>query len=63
MKVVRTYATTANLGPGFDTFGLCLDLYNEYSFEVANEYIIEGFNERYNKPSNNLIIQRVMLFI
>ena len=57
MKVVRTYATTANLGPGFDTFGLCLDLYNEYSFEVANEYIIEGFNERYNKPSNNLIIQ------
>ena len=26
---VRTPATTANLGPGFDTFGLALDLWNE----------------------------------
>ena len=57
MKIVRTFATTANLGPGFDAFGLCLDLYNDYSFEISNEYIIEGFDERFSNPTNNLIIQ------
>ena len=57
MKIVRTFATTANLGPGFDAFGLCLDLYNDYSFEISNEYIIEGFDERFSSPANNLIIQ------
>lgn len=57
MKIVRTFATTANLGPGFDAFGLCLDLYNDYIFEISNEYIIEGFDERFSSPANNLIIQ------
>ena len=40
MKIVRTYATSANLGPGFDAFGICLNLYNEYAFEVSNKYEI-----------------------
>ena len=34
MKVtVRVPATTANLGPGFDSFGLALTLYNDISLE------------------------------
>ncbi len=57
MKIVRTYATSANLGPGFDAFGICLNLYNEYSFEVSDKYEIKEFNERYQNPSNNLIIE------
>lgn len=57
MKIVRTYATSANLGPGFDAFGICLNLYNEYSFEVSNEYEIQEFNEKYQNPKNNLIIK------
>lgn len=57
MKIVRTYATSANLGPGFDAFGICLNLYNEYSFEVSNEYEITEFNNKYKDPANNLIIQ------
>jgi homoserine kinase len=54
MKIVRTYATSANLGPGFDAFGICLNLYNEYAFEVSNKYEINEFNEKYKKPENNL---------
>ena len=57
MKIVRTYATSANLGPGFDAFGICLNLYNEYSFEVSDKYEIKEFNEKYQEPSNNLIIK------
>ena len=29
MKIIRTFATSANLGPGFDSFGICFNLYNE----------------------------------
>ena len=57
MKIVRTYATSANLGPGFDAFGICLNLYNEYEFEVSNKYEINEFNEKYKNPENNLIIK------
>ena len=31
---VRVPATTANLGPGFDSLGLALTLYNDFTFEV-----------------------------
>jgi homoserine kinase len=39
MKSVTVYvpATTANLGPGFDTLGLALDLWNEAEFSQAGE--------------------------
>ena len=30
---LRVPATTANLGPGFDSFGCALTLYNVYTFE------------------------------
>ena len=32
---LRVPATTANLGPGFDSFGCALTLYNTYTFELA----------------------------
>lgn len=57
MKIVKTYATSANIGPGFDTLGICFDIYNEYSYEKNNCYILEGFNEKYSIPEKNLIIQ------
>jgi len=37
MPLVRIPATTANLGPGFDTLGLALDLYDELTIEAAPE--------------------------
>lgn len=57
MKIVKTYATSANIGPGFDTLGLCFDIYNEYSYEINNYYILEGFDEKYSNSEKNLIIQ------
>ena len=57
MKTIRTFSTSANLGPGFDAFGICFDLYNDYSFEISNEYKIIGFDEKYTLPENNLIIK------
>ena len=56
MKIVRTYATSANLGPGFDCLGICFDIYNEYAFEKSNEYELSGFDSEFLIPSNNLII-------
>ncbi len=57
MKIIRTYATSANLGPGFDCFGICLNLYNEYAFEKSSVYEIKEFNEKFCNPTNNLIIK------
>ena len=41
MRTVRVPASSANLGPGFDTLGLALDLYLECSFEVSDSLRIE----------------------
>ena len=57
MKVVRTFATSANLGPGFDTLGICFNIYNEYSFEQSGDFLLEGFEDEFIDPNNNLIIQ------
>ncbi len=34
---VKVPASTSNLGPGFDTIGLTLDLYNQYTFEAIDD--------------------------
>lgn len=44
--LVKAPATTANLGPGFDTLGLALKLYNKVEFiETGNELDIECTGE------------------
>lgn len=48
-------ATSANLGPGFDTLGVSLNLYNRfYIEEIEKGLIIEGCEEEY-KNENNLV--------
>lgn len=45
---VKVPATTANLGPGFDTIGMALSLYNEVFLERSESKLhieIEGFGE------------------
>lgn len=58
---VKVPATTANLGAGFDTFGLALTLYNEFEVEEAEGIFIESFpeNEFLKNPENNLFIKVV----
>jgi homoserine kinase len=56
---IRVPATSANLGPGFDSLGLALDLWNETVITLAIEYSVqlngEGM-ERLSAGENNLII-------
>lgn len=44
---VKVPGTSANLGPGFDIFGLALDIYNEFYFELGEEknYELSLFDE------------------
>ena len=43
MKVtVRVPASTSNLGPGYDSLGMALSLQAKFTFEPADELLIEG---------------------
>ena len=57
---IRVPATSANLGPGFDSLGLALDLWNDTVITLAIEYSVqvngEG-RERLSSGENNLIIR------
>ena len=60
---VTTPATTSNLGPGFDSFGMAMDMSNEVIVEHADEFSItilgEGVNGNEHIPANedNVIVQ------
>lgn len=60
MFTVTVPATTANLGPGFDTLGMALQLFLQVEVETANETIVEfygqGRGEVLQNPGDNLII-------
>ena len=49
-------ATTANLGPGFDTLGLALDLEASFTFTLADQFAITGCPERFCNADN--LVQR-----
>ena len=59
MKIlVKVPATSANLGPGFDSLGLALDLWNETTITLAIEFSVRIKGEGAGKLStdkNNLI--------
>lgn len=55
MVRITVPATTANIGPGFDTLGLALNMYNSYEFQEISEGLqIEGCPDEY-KNENNLV--------
>lgn len=45
VPAVSIPATSANLGPGFDSFGLALSLYNRFSATLAGEWRVEVIGE------------------
>jgi homoserine kinase len=63
MFAVKVPATSANLGPGFDTMGLALELYLEVQLEIKSSRDIElyfnGDDKEIidNKPEDNLLIR------
>lgn len=53
MIKVTVPASTANMGPGFDTLGLALNLYNIYEFEeTENGLYIEGCDDSFKNEEN-----------
>ena len=65
MAQVSVPATSANLGPGFDAFGLALDLRDRYAAQVLDEAIFdvdvsgEGADE-VKKDKNHLVIKSML---
>ncbi len=51
---VRVPATSANLGPGFDSLGIALSIYNEYEFELKEDIGVsfEGFEREFQNEDN-----------
>ena len=59
---VKTPATSANLGVGFDTLGLALSLYNEFQFETSDEDAFIGFKDQYLNKKYNLVHKAYVAF-
>ncbi|MEN9741258.1 MAG: hypothetical protein RIR66_214 [Actinomycetota bacterium] len=65
MAQVSVPATSANLGPGFDTFGIALELRDRYAAVVldAPEFDVDASGEgadEIKKDKNNLVIKAMM---
>ncbi|MBN4062714.1 homoserine kinase [Alkaliphilus sp. AH-315-G20] len=59
MIKVRVPATSANIGPGFDTLGMALNIYNMYIFNKAPDGVnFVGIEQKYNNK-DNLIYQAI----
>src|ERR1019366_3546914 len=62
---VSVHATSANLGPGFDTFGLALDLRDRYAAQVLDDAVfdvdVSGESaDEVKKDKNNLVIKSML---
>ncbi len=60
---VRVPATSANLGPGFDSIGIALDLYNTVSIEASDEFgmrLVGEGEDVLSQGQDNLIYQGVL---
>lgn len=56
MVTIRVPASTANLGPGFDSFGCALALYNEYTFEPSDRIEITGCPPAFCNDQNLTVV-------
>jgi homoserine kinase len=61
MVRVRVPATSANLGPGFDTLGVALGIYNEIEMAetgiLADVIEVDGHGDQLEQPEHNLVWQ------
>ena len=60
MIKVRVPATSANLGPGFDSLGISLNIYNEYEFSLEKNkgLFFEGVEKEFQNE-NNIIFMAI----
>lgn len=63
MIKVKVPATSANIGPGFDSLGIALDIYNYYTIEETESgLVIEGCEEKYANESNLIYLAMLKCF-
>jgi len=60
--IIKTPATSANLGPGFDSLGLALDLNNQVSIKPSDFLTVSIKGEGSNKPKLKTNNQFVSIF-
>ncbi len=56
MIKIKVPATSANLGVGFDTLGIALNIYNTYYVEKSDTLIIEGVDKKYQTRDNLFLV-------
>ncbi|WFA08422.1 homoserine kinase [Tissierella sp. Yu-01] len=60
MIKVRVPATSANMGPGFDSIGIALSLYNTFTFEeIPRGVEIISYDERFNNEDNLVYLSMI----
>lgn len=64
MLSLRVPATTANLGPGMDAFGMALNLYNTFTISESDKTTItvKGFAEKLPATTNNFFYRLLVDF-
>lgn len=50
--IVKTPATSANIGVGFDSFGMAFDVYNTFDIQKSDKDILENVEDRFNNENN-----------
>ncbi|MEG0076233.1 homoserine kinase [Anaerorhabdus sp.] len=56
MPKVLVPATSANIGPGFDVFGICFNYFNTFTYSNSSEFKCTGFPEQFD-IDHNLVIK------
>ncbi|MBF7097052.1 homoserine kinase [Alkalibacter mobilis] len=59
---IKVPATSANLGPGFDVFGIALSLYNEFTITLTQKSSFKGCEKRFQNSSNLVYRSAQLLF-
>lgn len=60
MVKVKVPATSANMGPGFDTLGIAFNLYNEFEFSEEGKGVkFHGFKEEFSNKEN--VVYKAMI--
>ena len=64
MVRVRVPATSANLGPAFDSLGIALTCYNEYEFSIEdkNDIVFEGVEKEFQNKNNIIFMAMKKVF-
>lgn len=58
---VKVPATSANMGPGFDTLGIAFNLYNIFEFSEEDEGVLfSGFKKEFSNE-NNIVYKTMMI--